>query len=1347
MKYSVYTIFAVLLFLSANLYGQKPIISQVFYDTPLYENGYRNKTDTAHHNGEFIEIFNPSDESLNLSGWQLRGTEYWEVFTFPSHAAISPREYMLVGYNHPKTVNSFHLSYLFPELEEEERYGYGFFYQSSIMLHNAGEDLRLIDPDGQVVDRMTYGTFSNFSDLYARNSEPTVVKIEYCKSLHRINISRDFNQNAFFKREDWTYGKVMPLKNPDRPPLTEPNLSTSIDQNYLYIRTMTNESGTEFLDEVCFFDGLGRQIQTVQKGVTPSRKDLVSIKEYDSLGRENNSWLPVNIERTGSREYVDITTVKQTVLSSELYDRDTNPYTKTVYEESPLSRVIKQYGVGEEWHKQYGADSRPIKTDYLTNRGTTGELSCIFFKVNGYGLKTALTRNGYYADGELFVTRIINEDTNTSYEFKDKLGKTILTRQICEGSVHDTYYAYDEFENLCYVLPPLVVDKMSNATVYADNNPVMMQYAYIYKYDNRKRCIEKSLPGTTKNINNIYEGRIFYVYDWADRPIFSQNGEQRLKGEWFFSIPDDVGRTVVTGLCKRNANGEEIRPENFNFSIVKAQFSPTGLYKGYNFMMDDNPLVLDSVVIHTVNYYDNYKFRNIREVNEKNLAFDSTKDTKYNKRYGTDGSIYQSKGQLTGSISAVFDSTDTVNYLYLAMYYDNRHRLIQSQSTNHLEGKESEYVVYNFTGQPTEKLNVHTAREKDDISEHYIFTYDHAGRLLESKVNNSIYGVSSYIPIKKNTYDELGRVKTKEAGVSYSSPTEYAYDVRSRLVNQKDYFGHYDDNLSLIQQLTYTYGGNIKKYVRDGDAYNYVYDGLARIKDAVYTGNSGHNYSAYYSYDKQGNLLTIKRYGDQVRNRFMLVDDLKMSYIGNQLTYVKDDGVEVNIKESSDFKDYADVPNGEYAYNLNGAMTMDLNKGIQNIRYNSLNLPVFMTVKHPKANGTIGYTYSANGTKLRTIHKEEPYLRNIPLMGTAVYQSSASEITVTDYVGNKIYKNGVLKRFNYGDIYIESGGIYSYLKDYLGNNIAVRNDEGDSELIESSGYYPFGMSQAKYKFHSIVEQPYKYNGKEIDTHFQLNTYDYSARYMDPPTGRFTTMDPMMEKYYSVSPYAYCANNPINFIDPTGREIRLWTTYYKGTKRYRGVKDFSELNSAMQDALTAFMTSEMGQGFLSNYVEGTQTIGGIELKGDAKKGQILDIMFEEGALRIRPHGAGVERGTTDTEIENKGFILKIKIDPYLSAEEMALVLGHEAFLHGLSRTKILRENFKPDMTDMEKLVLKGKYPSAHEEHENHSLGRGEGANIFARFMNYLKGWFGRNEEIMDAIKEEKESNDENVKYGF
>ena len=93
----------------------------------------------------------------------------------------------------------------------------------------------------------------------------------------------------------------------------------------------------------------------------------------------------------------------------------------------------------------------------------------------------------------------------------------------------------------------------------------------------------------------------------------------------------------------------------------------------------------------------------------------------------------------------------------------------------------------------------------------------------------------------------------------------------------------------------------------------------------------------------------------------------------------------------------------------------------------------------------------------------------------------------------------------------------------------VANASGN--IKQTNHYYPFGMSFAEGI--QTSPQPYKYNGKELDTDRGLNLYDYSARYMDPALGRFSTVDPLVEKYYSISPYAYVGNNPIRRIDPTG----------------------------------------------------------------------------------------------------------------------------------------------------------------------------------------------------------------------
>ncbi len=114
------------------------------------------------------------------------------------------------------------------------------------------------------------------------------------------------------------------------------------------------------------------------------------------------------------------------------------------------------------------------------------------------------------------------------------------------------------------------------------------------------------------------------------------------------------------------------------------------------------------------------------------------------------------------------------------------------------------------------------------------------------------------------------------------------------------------------------------------------------------------------------------------------------------------------------------------------------------------------------------------------------------------------------------------------------------MQDHQGNNRVVVDQTGQKE--EVNHYYPFGGTFASAE-KSI--QPYKYNGKELDTKNGLNWYDYGARYYDVAIGRWNAVDPLAEKYYGISPYAYCVNNPISLIDPDGKAAQI-PPFFLGT---------------------------------------------------------------------------------------------------------------------------------------------------------------------------------------------------------
>ena len=116
----------------------------------------------------------------------------------------------------------------------------------------------------------------------------------------------------------------------------------------------------------------------------------------------------------------------------------------------------KQYGAGMEW------SSHPANMDYMSN-GHAGEVSCKSYEVNDSG---SLIQNENYAPGELFVNKSTDEDGRVSYLFTDKQGRRVLTRQMCDGIAHDTYFVYDDYDQLRYVLPPAYQDT-PNLSLYA----------------------------------------------------------------------------------------------------------------------------------------------------------------------------------------------------------------------------------------------------------------------------------------------------------------------------------------------------------------------------------------------------------------------------------------------------------------------------------------------------------------------------------------------------------------------------------------------------------------------------------------------------------------------------------------------------------------------------------------------------------------------------------------------------------------------------------------------------------------------------------------------------------------
>ena len=799
-------------------------------------------------------------------------------------------------------------------------------------------------------------------------------------------------------------------------------------QNYICSRKMLNNTGSSHVDDISYFDGLGRPFQsvnkTVQNNVTKQR--LATLLEYDYYGRETNMWLPTSV----MADYVEVSTFRNTAVGSSGYN-DSYPYSQSIYEASPLNRPLQQYGAGKLWH----SNNRAVRTEYLVN-ASDSDRACKFYTVNGTSLSGGTE---FYAANLLNVIKTTDEGNNVSYTFTDKLGRIVLTRQMNGTEAHDTYYVYNDKGNLCFVLQPM----------YQTTADIEL-YAFEYKYDGHGNCIWKKLPGAEY---------IEYVYDNYDRMTYSQDGNQRKNNRWMYYQYDAMGRPSGQGECTEKNR-------------------------------DSNP------VQHIRSYYDGYYILSQSGFNNPDFP---------------KGNTSYIKGRLAGSIISVPGSGSKI---YIAYFYDIKGRVMQETRSNLLGGHDVTITTYTFTDKPATVTHIHTASGKNTWIEVYTYSYDHADRI--SKVQHTLGGTT--ITLYDATYDDLGRLKTKSLHGSTTNKLTYTYNLRGWLTGIT--------GTRLTQNLYYNTGVGTAKYNgsissmtwKAGNestvrGYKFTYDGLDRMLNGTYgeseqlNSNSGRYSENVTGYDKNGNITGLERYGRSGSSSYGMCDALTYTLNGNQMIRV-DDLVSIGAgNDETDFKDAVKQAN-EYTYDANGNLTKDLNKGITGITYNCLNLPNAVTFSD---GSTVTYIYSADGTKLRAVHK------------------IGSVTTTTDYCDNVIYENNTAKLLLTGEGYISLSDkkYHYYLQDHQGNNRVVADKDGNVE--ETNHYYPFGGVFAS----SQNVQPYKYNGKELDTKKGLNWYDYGAREYDAVLGRFTTMDPMAEKYYAVSPYTYCVNNPIKFVDPTG----------------------------------------------------------------------------------------------------------------------------------------------------------------------------------------------------------------------
>ncbi|RFS20768.1 RHS repeat-associated core domain-containing protein [Chitinophaga silvatica] len=546
------------------------------------------------------------------------------------------------------------------------------------------------------------------------------------------------------------------------------------------------------------------------------------------------------------------------------------------------------------------------------------------------------------------------------------------------------------------------------------------------------------------------------VYDKRDRQVFTRDGNLKLKNKWIVTFYDDLDRPVQTALYNSSASRESLQ---------------TQMNNAVNNPLPDIPAA--DLTPLTYLFYDNYNFTGVQSPSYS----DTTKLNAGSNLYKIPFSITNmTRGLLTGKKVRILD---TDQWLTSTFYYNDDSRGVQNIDDNLSGGQDVLTFQYDFSGKILSSYQVHTNKRSSSIAKISQLTmnvYDSLGHLIAVRKR---YNDDSTLQrtIVTMEYDELGRLKTKRLGINTNGKALerllYEYNIRSWIKSiNSGYVNGNQDTSHFGQVFNYDYGfqtnaynGNIAGIRWKGwndplvRAYGYNYDKINRLTEASFTQQNTTgaawtsdkmNFSANYGYDDNGNIFRMSQYGVD-GNTSVPVDRLAYTYqeSSNKLLAVYDTST-VTTK-LGDFKNGTNT-GADYAYDVNGNLLQDLNKGITSITYNHLNLPVQVTVA---GKGTINFLYDAEGNRLRRIVSETT--------------GTTNATTTTDYLGEYVYKNDSLQFVSHQEgrlrTAFKTGQPVQYFYDYfvldnLNNTRMVLTEQSDLTMYSATMETPVASTES-----------------------------------------------------------------------------------------------------------------------------------------------------------------------------------------------------------------------------------------------------------------------------------------------
>jgi RHS repeat-associated protein len=938
-----------------------------------------------------------------------------------------------------------------------------------------------------------------------------------------------------------------------------------------------------------YMDGLGRTIQTVSIQASPLKKDMVQAVFYDNLGQVNKSYLPYTAtSNDGSFQTSPLTAQPYFYANSPKVANDDSLYTRQVFENSPLQRLLRAGSVGNGFEPGAG---QHYKT--LTYRTNTAADNVIIWS-------TAGVNTGYYAAGNLQVVDATVEDGARILSFTNNSGQTVLKKELKDsgaGTYLSTYYVYNEAGALRNVLPPKAVALMQTSGNWSLTQTAIANLIFGYQYDKRGRAVQKTLPG----------GIVVYtVYDPLERPVLVQDNKLRAANQWNYIKYDardnPISQGIYTDATHVGLSAMQSYVSGLNYSTTwfesRNSTSGTGYYTNTVFPTSG----IDALAY---SYLDNY-----------DLDGNGSADYSYQVQ-GLSGEASPTsmlRGIPTMLRSRTVGQGLSNIWLIRVMFYDKNGRSIQVQSNNQLTSAVSDIAtnVPEFTG-VTRIAKVNKVVASASTTVLTTFSYDHMYRAMA--VDQS-YNAGSVMRVAAYEYNELGQlvkknlkqvntgtipyhvtlgtaqsvasgqtshvraqnsitmspdfvaatgsVFTAKIATNYLQAVDYRYNIRGQLVNinnsrliddngvtnndANDLFGvdilynTVDANVGNTAQWSGRISA-VKWMSRNADgmktnerSYKYSYDVLNRLNSGTYAergsagggsfniNSNGFNESGI-TYDDNGNILSLQRNSSSVGTTSNIqVDDLVYTYDTDNPNRLK----KVVDGVGANYVSYGfrnlTGSSSDYSYDSSGNLTADPYKGLT-ISYNELSRANQITIT-TATNRYIRYTYDSGGQLIR----KQAY-------DNAVLQKT------TDYIDGFVYENSTLAYFAIpeGRVINVSGTLTPefVITDQQGNaRISFRDDgSGKAVVVQENSYYAFGLTFAT----SPVGTPAAPNknlyngGSEWQNDFSNlpDYYNTFFRNYDQALGRFVSLDPMAEAVESLTGYNYSGNNPVMFNDPLG----------------------------------------------------------------------------------------------------------------------------------------------------------------------------------------------------------------------